>query len=223
MLIPLGHRVSLGTIVGIVSDMRQLRLDDAPPPLIYVPLRQTRSSFNARVLVRTNGTPESAVTTIRRAVRAVDADMPVENIASIEDLRGDHLTRPQLTATLLTLFAALALAVALTGIAGVMAMHVSQRRKEFGVRLALGASRSQVLAPVLRSGLTLVSSGLLLGLIASAALTRVLSPYLFDTTPTDPAAFGGVAIALLVTGALACLAPAWRATRVDPQVVFRTD
>jgi putative ABC transport system permease protein len=224
-----GARLTVGseptprTIVGVASDVRQLRLDDAPPPLIYIPLRQTPMSFDAHVLVRTSGGRDRAAAAIRRVVRAVDADMPVENVASIDELRGSHLTRPQLTAMLLSVFAALALAVTLTGIAGLMAMHVAQRRKEFGVRLALGASRGQILAPVLRSGLTLVSAGLLLGLTVSAALTRVLSPYLFDTTPTDPAAFAGVAIALLVTGGLACLAPAWRATRVDPQVVFRTD
>jgi putative ABC transport system permease protein len=226
---PVGARIVVGTeptprtIVGVAADTRQLTLDAAPTPLIYIPMRQTPVGFETRLLARTTGDAAAATAAIWRSVRAVDPDMPVENASTLEALRGNHLSRPQLTAALLTLFAGLALAVTLTGIAGLMAMHVTQRRKEFGVRLALGASRGQVLAPVLRSGLMLVSAGLVLGLTASAALTRVLSPYLFDTTPTDPAAFGGVAIALLVTGALACLAPAWRATRVDPQVVFRTD
>jgi ABC-type antimicrobial peptide transport system permease subunit len=111
----------------------------------------------------------------------------------------------------------------MAGIGGVVALHVSHRLKEFGVRMALGARPDQVLRPVLCDGMSLVGGGLVVGLVAALVLTRMLSSYLFATTPTDPLAFTTVTLALLATGTLACLAPAWRATRVDPQRVFRTE
>jgi len=120
-------------------------------------------------------------------------------------------------------FAALALVVTMTGITGVIATSVSQRTQEFGVRMALGASRETVLAMVLRQGLMLVLAGLTLGIISAIALTRVLSTYLFATKPTDPLTIAIVVVAFLVTGTLACLGPAWRATTVDPMIALRAE
>jgi putative ABC transport system permease protein len=226
--VALGSRISFDggttwrTVVGIAGDVRQSSLDRDSQPLLYVPLAQG-PAINGRIVVRTAGDTAAAAAAIMRAVHAVDPDLPVENITTLNDLRSSHLRRPQLTATLLTIFALLALVVTMTGIAGVMAMHVTKRMKEFGIRTALGASPTQVLRPVLREGMQLVGLGMILGLAAAAVLTRVLSSYLFETTTTDPATFAGVVVALLLAGGLACLGPAWRATRVDPQVVFRTE
>jgi putative ABC transport system permease protein len=223
-----GSRISLNggkswfTVVGVARDVRQTRLDRDVRPAIYLPLGQG-PAINSHIMVRVIGDTGPAGRAITRAVHDVDPDLPIENVATLAAIRSDHLSRPQLTALLLTIFAALALAVTVTGIAGVMAMHVSRRRTEFGVRMALGATPGQVLRPVLANGMKLVASGLVLGLVAAAAVTRVLSAYLFQTTPTDPAAFAVVALALVCAGGAACALPAWRATRVEPQVVFRTD
>ena len=148
-------------------------------------------------------------------MHAVDPNQPVENIQTLDDLRAEALAAPRLTATLLSVFAGLALLVTLAGIGGVIATSVTQRTREFGVRMALGASRGAVMAMVLRQGLTLVGIGLVLGIAAAAVGGRVLSAYLYQTTPRDPLIVGVVAFAFLAAAALACLAPARRATTVD--------
>jgi len=124
---------------------------------------------------------------------------------------------------LLTIFAALALLVTVAGITGVIATSVSERTQEFGVRMALGASRQTVLRMVVGEGLRLVGVGLAVGSIASIGATRVLASYLFDTTPTDPMAFASVVAALVLAGIAACMGPAWRATTVDPMNALRSE
>ena len=124
---------------------------------------------------------------------------------------------------LLTIFAALAVLVTMAGVTGVIATSVSQRTQEFGLRMALGASRGAVLQMVIRQGLALVAFGLIAGVIASMASTRVLSSLLFDTTPTDPLTLVAVCAAFVVAGTFACLGPAWRATTVDPIAALRTE
>ncbi len=224
----IGSRVSVEgaprwrTVVGVVGDVRQASLNRDARPLLYVPLAQG-PAINGHLLVRTTGEAAATAATITRAVHAVDPEMPVENIATLQALRANDLSRPQLTAALVTIFAALALAVTMTGITAVLALHVSHRRTEYGVRMALGARPGQVLRPVLCNGLCLVAVGLVVGIGAAAILTPMLASYLFATTPTDPLTFVVVVIALIAMGALACLGPAWRATRVDPQLVFRTE
>jgi predicted permease len=223
-----GSRVSVEgapawrTVVGVVGDVKQAGLDRDARPLLYVPMAQG-PSINGHLLVRMTGDATATAATITRAVHAVDPELPVENIATLQALRANDLSRPQLTAALVTIFAALALAVTMTGITGVLALHVSHRRTEYGVRMALGARPGQVLRPVLCNGLCLVGVGLVVGVGAAAILTPMLASYLFATTPTDPLTFAVVVIALVAMGGLACLGPAWRATRVDPQLVFRTE
>jgi putative ABC transport system permease protein len=189
---------------------------------VYTPLSQSQG-LAGRFLVRTNGDPLSAAKMIREDVHAIDPNMPVENIKTLDELRDRYLATPKLTATLLAVFAGLALLVTMSGISGVIATSVSQRTQEFGVRMALGASRDRVLALVLQQGLALVLAGLAAGVAASIALTRLLSTYLFDTKPTDPIIFMAVCLLFLAAGALACLGPAWRATRVDPMLALRAD
>jgi ABC-type antimicrobial peptide transport system permease subunit len=149
--------------------------------------------------------------------------MPIENVRTLDELRDASLATRRLTAVLLSVFAALALLVTVTGITGVIATSVSQRTQEFGLRMALGATRDSVLRTVLGQGLVLVSAGLAIGIVAAVMLSRVLQSYLYATTPTDPLAFAAVAVSFVLAGALACLGPAWRATTVDPQVALRAE
>jgi putative ABC transport system permease protein len=144
-------------------------------------------------------------------------------VRTFDEIRDTALATPRLTATLLTVFAALALLVTITGITGVIAQSVSHRTQEFGLRMALGASQNSVLGMVLSQGLTLVGIGLAAGIVASLALARVLQTYLYQTTTADPLTFAGVAVAFVVAGTLACLGPAWRATTVDPMLALRAE
>jgi predicted permease len=227
---PVGSRVSLNngrtwaTVVGIVGDVKQFGLDKDAVAQVYTPLSQESNGIGgAAVLVRTIGDPIAVSRTVREDVHAIDPDMPVENIRTLDDIRDGYLATPRLTALLLSIFAALAMLVTMAGISGVIATSVSQRTQEFGIRMALGASRARVLGMVLGQGLALVGAGLLAGMAASMALTRVLMNWLFETTPTDPAALAGVSALFVLVGMLACLGPAWRATTVDPMQALRTD
>jgi ABC-type antimicrobial peptide transport system permease subunit len=226
---PVGSRISLDggqtwtTIVGIVGDVKQFGLDQPAVAQVYTPLRQTTQQLGGLVLLRTTGQPASAAALIREAAWAIDPNMPVQNVRTLDEIRSSYLATPKLTAVLLTVFAALALLVTMAGITGVIATSVSQRTQEFGVRMALGASRQAVLRMVVGQGLLLVAAGLAIGIVASLVATRVLSTYLFDTTATDPITFAAVAAAFLVAGAIACLGPAWRATTVDPMLALRAE
>jgi putative ABC transport system permease protein len=226
---PLGARISLdnghswATVVGIVGDVKQFGLDKPAVAQVYTPLRQTAQGLGGLVLLRANGDPATMAAMIRDAVWAIDADMPVARVRTLDDIRDQYLATPRLTAMLLTIFAALALLVTVAGITGVIATSVSQRTQEFGVRMALGASRRTVLRMVVREGLALVAAGLVIGGVGAVAVTRVLATYLFDTKPTDPFTFTVVGIAFVVAGICACLGPAWRATTVDPMLALRTE
>jgi putative ABC transport system permease protein len=226
---PIGSRLSFdngqtwATVVGIVGDVRQFGLDKPAVAQVYTPLRQTVNGLGGLVVVRTNGDPTAATTLIREAAWSIDPDMPIANVRTLDEIRDRYLATPKLTAVLLTVFAALALLVTMAGITGVIATSVSQRTREFGVRMALGASRQTVLRMVVSEGLLLVGVGLALGSIAAFAATRVLSTYLFDTKPTDPMAFALVVTALVIAGIAACLGPAWRATTVEPMNALRSE
>jgi len=153
-----------------------------------------------------NGDPAQAAFLIREAANSIDPDLPVESVRTLDEVRDRYLATPRLTAMLLAVFAALALLVTITGITGVIAQSVSQRTQEFGLRMALGASRNNVL-----------------GIAASFAMARVLQSYLYQTTPADPLTLAGVAVAFVVAGMLACIGPAWRATTVDSMLALRAD
>jgi len=226
---PIGTRLSLDLgktwlmVVGVVGDVRQFGLAQPTVAQLYIPLAQSPFNFAGQVLVRTAGPPAAFGPLLREAVHAVDPNQPVEEVQTLDDLRSEALAPARLTATLLGVFAGLALLITLAGIGGVIATSVTQRTREFGVRMALGASRGAVLAGVLRQGLLLVGVGLALGLTAAVALGRVLASYLYQTTPWDPLILTGVAVMCLGAGALACLGPARRATTVDPLIALRAD
>ena len=211
------------TIVGVVSDVRQFGLSQESVAQVYVPLTQTPFGIAGQLLVRTAGDPASFGTVLRSTVHTVDPNQPVENVRTLDDLRSEALAAPRLTATLLVVFAALALLVTLAGIGGVIATSVQQRTKEFGLRMALGASRDSVLTMVVRQGLSLVLIGLAFGVVGALVAGRVLSAYLYQTAPRDPLIFAGVAALFILSGIIACLIPARRATTVDPLIALRAE
>jgi putative ABC transport system permease protein len=225
---PIGTRISTNrktwfTVVGIVGDVKQFGLAVPTVAQIYIPLSQSPFNFAGQILVRTVDDPARFEGTVRRIVHAVDPNQPVEAVRTLDDLRAEALAAPMLTATLLVVFAALALLMTLAGIGGVIATSVTARTREFGVRMALGAGRETVLAMVVRQGLTLVAIGLAFGLAGAMAMSRALSAYLYQTTPHDPLVLVTVATAFLAAGAVACLGPARRATMVDPLIALRTE
>ena len=210
-------------IVGVVGDVRQFGLAQETVAQVYVPLTQAPFGLAGQILVRTAGDPASFGNVLRSTVYSVDPNQPVENVRTLEDLRSEALAAPRLTATLLGIFAALALLVTLAGIGGVIATSVQQRTKEFGLRMALGARRDGVLMMVVRQGLTLVVIGLVIGIGGALAAGRVLSSYLYQTAPRDPIIYAGVAAVFILAGVVACLIPARRATTVDPLIALRAE
>jgi len=226
---PVGSRFSLDdgdtwfTVVGVSGDVRQYGVDQEAIPQFYSPMRQLEGGMGGRLLVRAQGDPAQIAALIKDAVHAVDADVPVENIQTLETLRSGRLATPRVTALLLTTFAAVALMITVAGLAGVVATSVSQRTHEFGVRMALGASRGAVLRLVVRQGLTVVLAGLVAGVGGSLLLGEVLRSYLYHTAPTDPVTLVAVGCVFLLAGIAACLGPARRATTIDPITALRTE
>ena len=210
-------------IVGVVGDVRQFGLAQETVAQVYVPLTQAPFGVAGQILVRTAGDPASFGNVVRSTVYSVDPNQPVENVQTLDDLRSEALAAPRLTATLLGIFAALALLVTLAGIGGVIATSVQQRTKEFGLRMALGARRDGVLLMVLRQGLTLIVIGLAIGIGGALAAGRVLSAYLYQTAPRDPIIYAGVAAVFILAGIVACLIPARRATTADPLIALRAE
>ena len=224
---PVGKRISFDqgenwvTIVGVVGDVRQYGLNREPTDELYRPVRQTGGAGN--LLVRTTVAPSVMMAQLRQAVYAVDPENAIDQAQTLENVRNESIASPRLTAALLGMFAALAVFITAAGIAGVMALTVSQRTHEIGIRMALGASAGGVLRLALRQGLTLVFVGLALGVAGAFALTRMMSTLLFAVEPTDPLTWLSVALALAAVAALACFAPARRATLIDPLTALRSE
>jgi predicted permease len=212
------------TVVGIVGDVRQFAIDDPAEPVFYVPLHQSpKDGFFARLLLRTDADPLLLTADVRTAVRAVDPGVPVENVHTLEDLRESKLTTPRLGAALLSVFAGLALLITLAGLGAVVATSVSQRTREFGVRIALGASRRAVLGIVVREGAWMLGVGLVLGAGGALTFGHLLSPYLYQTPITDPVVYTLVVLLFTLTGLGACLGPARRAVTIDPLLALRSE
>jgi putative ABC transport system permease protein len=225
---PIGRRISgnggrnWATIVGVVGDVRQYGLDQEPTAQIYRPFSQfpvRESTF----LVRTTGEPGELGRRLQALVRAIDPQQPVANIRTLSDLRGESLAPSRLTTTLLAIFAGLALIITATGLAGVIAYTVSQRTREIGIRMALGAEQGGVLRMILRQGLTMVGIGLALGVGGALALSRVMNELLYGVGPSDPLTFISVALVLVGVAIVACLVPARRATTIDPLIALRSE
>jgi putative ABC transport system permease protein len=222
---PVGQRISGNgrdwvTIVGVVANLRQqLSLD--PVDEIYSPLRQAPYVTTNWVL-RSARNPAELAPLVRAAVHEVDRDQPIYRMRPLDEVRAASLAPPRLTATLLGLFAVLALLITATGIAGVIAFSVTQRTQEFGVRVALGARRTDVVSMVVGEGLRLALSGLAVGAAGALLLGGLLSTMLFRVEPTDAVTYAAVSCVLVAVAALACLVPALRAASVDPIRALRT-
>ena len=225
---PVGRRVSLDdgknwiTVVGVVNDVRQYGLASDPSDELYQPFART-GTLSATLLVRTAGDPTAYADRIPAIVREVDPRQPVSRIQTLEAIRSRSLAPPRLTALLVALFAVVALVVTAAGIAGVASFSVNQRTAEIGVRMALGAPRASVTGLIVRQGLTPVTIGLCLGLVAALLITPVVTHLLFAVGPADPLTYAAVAAALTMVAALACLAPARRAAAIDPIAALRAD
>jgi putative ABC transport system permease protein len=227
---PIGKRLKLGetssdspwrTVIGVAKDVRQNDFLAEPKMQMYFSFRQLESMTSNALVVRTEVDPLSLAMPVRNAIWAVDKDQPVANIDSMENIVARAVARQRFSMLLLTIFAGLALVLAAVGIYGVMSYSVAQQTHEIGIRMALGARRSDVLGMTVMQGLKLVGAGLLLGLIVAFVLTRVMASLLFGITATDPITFLSVSLVLLAVALLASYIPALRATRVDPMVALR--
>jgi predicted permease len=207
-------------VVGVAKDIKYRQLTEKTPYFAYRPLAQ---QYQGRMTlhVRTLSDPQAMMNQVRAEVRALDRSLPLTGVATLAEHMREPLAPARLLAWLSGAFAVLALLLAATGLYGVMAYLVSGRTREFGIRVALGADGGDVLRLVLREGLMLVGVGMLLGLLASAALTSVLQSLLYDVSATDPATFAGVAVLLAAVTLVACYIPARRATKIDPMVALR--
>lgn len=224
---PLGRRLSGNngrtwvTIVGVVADARQYGLHREPVDEIYVPVPQAGGS--GILLLRTAVEPESLIRQTRAAIYEYDPETAIDRVQTLEDARSEALASPRLTTILLSLFAALALLITITGIAGVMALSVTQRTNELGIRLALGASQTRIQLMVIRQGMLLVGVGLAIGIVGALQLTYLMSALLFAVEPTDPLTFAGVFVVLATAALVACFVPARRVTRIDPMRALRSE
>jgi predicted permease len=212
------------TIVGVVGHTKHEGLDATPRVQLYLAESQAPFSVNQmQVAVRTSGDPKSYVSAIRTAIHEIDRDMPMSKVNTLDVLVDNSMGQRRLSTVLLGVFAGLALLLASIGIYGVMSYTVSQRTRELGVRVALGASRQSVLGLVMRQGVTITLIGVAIGLGGAFGLTRLIATQLYSVSATDPSTFAMVTAALLIVAVAASLVPALRATRIDPLTALREE
>jgi putative ABC transport system permease protein len=209
-------------IVGVVGEIKHSGLDKPVVPALYVPYSQA-SWRTMSLVLRTSLKPISLVPVVRGEIWALDGDLALSKVKTMEGMISDSVGQPRLYSTLLAIFAALAFVLAMVGIYGVISDSVGQRRREIGIRMALGARQRDVLKQVIGQGMLLVTFGMASGLIAAYALTRVLASLLFDVVPADLTSFGVGSLGLAVVGLLATYLPARHASRIEPLKVLRHD
>jgi putative ABC transport system permease protein len=227
---PLGKRLQVNArppgqqveIVGVVGDVKMTSLDTETGAAVYLPHSQL-SIGTMSLVVRTGTPPLSLAPTVAAVVRSIDPQVPLADVKSMQEVVATTLARPRTVSVLLSAFALMALVLAAVGVYGVMAYSVSQRTREIGVRMALGATPDSVFRLVLGHALRLVLAGVAGGLLAAAALTRMLGALLFQTGPLDAATFAGTALILLLVATFASLIPARRGTRITPVEALRAD
>jgi predicted permease len=224
---PIGKRVSFDegktwiTVVGVIGDAREYGLEHPAKDEFYTPIAQSGTGTN--LVVRTMTEPESIAPLIRTAIHDVDPYLAVDQVETLEHLRSESVASPRVTTILLGIFAALALLISASGIVGIMALSVSQRTRELGIRMALGQPKSSVVHLVVRQGLAVAVTGTALGLMGALVLGRLLSSLLFETSPTDASTFVAVCLLFIAVAAFSCFVPARRATLIDPFTALRQE
>jgi putative ABC transport system permease protein len=225
---PVGRRVQLGAgadaprlaIVGVIGDVRHHQLNQAPDPEIHLPMAQAAPAM-MMLAVRSEQPPDDLAGPVRAAIQAIDAAQPVYHVKTLGQLVAESMLPRTVSAVLMLAFSALALVLAAIGVSGVVAYGVRQQAREFGVRLALGATPRDLQALVLRSGLRMVGLGLGLGLAGAFVVSRLMAGVLYGVSPADPLTYAAVVGVLGATGLLACSVPAWRASRTQPITALR--
>jgi putative ABC transport system permease protein len=222
---PLGKRLIIDEgeplsceIIGVARNVKQFSLSSQSIATMYMP---RIGIGRATLVVRTSGDPLALVSAVRDAVQAVDKDQPVASVQSMEQILSGSVAEERFRTSLLTIFAVVALGLAVIGIYGVMSYTVAQRTREIGIRLALGAQANNVLRLIVGQGLLLVLIGVTMGMAAALGLTRLIKDLLFDVSATDPSIFASIAVFLTLVALLACYVPARRAMKVDPMEALR--
>jgi putative ABC transport system permease protein len=226
---PIGRRVAISwddnewqEVIGVAGDIRHADLGTPTRPMIYWPHVKV-PYLTMYPVVRTSGDPSMVVAAARAEVQRMDPAQPIANVRTLEEIVSASVAQPRLIARLLAVFAAVALALAAIGIYGVVAYGVSQRTREIGIRMALGATRGRVVRLIVSHGLMLAGAGLLLGVPAALLLARAMNSMLFETPPADPATIAAAALVLLATAVVACLVPLRKALGVEPSEALRNE
>jgi putative ABC transport system permease protein len=226
---PLGQRLRIGvgplyTVVGVVGDVKQLSLALIEPDAVYTTASQWRSTDNTMSLVvRARDESSALVSEIRRAIWSVDKDQPILRVSTMDDLLAASAAERRFALIVFESFAVAALVLAAAGLYGVLSGSVAERTREFGVRLALGASRENILSLVVRQGLILTGFGIAIGLAGAVTSSQALTAMLFGVSSLDPVTYLGVILLLTLVSVFACAIPAWRAVNVDPAITLRAE
>jgi len=226
---PVGKRLRFGpptapwvTVVGVVADLHREDLATAPKAELYLPFLE-RPNDTGFLAVRTQGDPAALTAAVRREVRALNADLPLFDVSTLEQRLAASVASRRFGLLLLGAFAALALALAAVGLSGVIAYGVAERTREIGIRMALGADRGSVLGMVVGKGIAMAAAGVLLGLPVAFGLSRFLASALYGIAPSDPVTYLQIPVVLLSAALLAAYLPARRATKVDPVIALREE
>jgi putative ABC transport system permease protein len=210
-------------VVGVVSDMRERGLEEDPTFAVYIPAYGAMNATTLPLVIQTRGNPMDVVPSLRDAVHRIDASLPISDVRSLEEVVNRSVATRRFTMFLLATFAGLALLLALAGVGGVLAYSMARRTGEMGVRLALGARHSGLVALAMRQGLTPVVIGLVIGIGVTFWLSRLMASLLFGVTARDPITYAVAVVSLLVAAAIACYVPARKALRVDPAQALRSE
>ena len=227
---PLGRQVAIDTgdeparfeVVGVVGDTRVSNLSDDISMVMYIPYAQW-SEATMRLAVRTAGDPRSIIEVLRATLRDLDPDIPLAGVATMDEVVSRSVSFERTVTSALGAFAGVALLLAALGLYGVLAYYVAQRNREIGIRMAIGATGSDVFKLVLGRAVVLVGIGLVMGIGGAIGAGRLLRTFLFQVEAGDPLTFVSISVFFVLVALLACLIPAWRAWRIDPVVAFRSE